>query len=49
MTMDKACLQKRRQKLRLTLPNRNHLLKVTEQGACEQEKPGTSHSFPLLF
>lgn len=30
-------------------PNRNHLLKVTEQGAYEQEKPGTKHSFALLF
>lgn len=33
----------------LTLLNRNHLLKVTEQGAYEQEKPGTGCSLPLLF
>lgn len=25
------------------------MLKVTEQGAYEQEKPGSSHSFPPLF
>lgn len=48
--MDKVCLQKRKLKhTQLTLLNRSHLLKVTEQGAHEQEKPGTSHSFPLLF
>ncbi len=49
MATDKACLQKENKNSHLTLPNRNHLLKVTEQGAYEQEKPGTSHSFPLLF
>lgn len=31
------------------LPNNTHLIKVTEQGPCEMEKPGQSHLFPLLF
>lgn len=48
--MARACLQKRKTKnTHLTFPNRNHLLEVIEQGAYEQEKPGTDHSFPFCF